>query len=140
MTNKYFKTHHDMLSEADALIEEDRWDAEDRATITDFYNGRETMSQSEAEAKGVKNVTNHLFGYDSIVQAQHQLMGIYTKDEVMFNLKFPNVVQHDKRRQEMCATQKWNGLMKKSRRLKPEWRSLTGDTTLLGHEIGRAHV
>lgn len=122
-----------MLAEADQLINEDRWDAEDRATICDFYNGRETMTQAEAEAKGVKNVTNHLFGYDSISMAQHQLMGIYTKDEVMWNLKFPNVVQHDRNRQEMCATQKWNQIMKKSRRFKPEWKSVCGDATLHGH-------
>src|SRR5687767_1589010 len=62
----YFKNHEAMLAEADTLVAEDRWDAEDRATIQDFYNGRETMTKAEAEARGAQNVTNHLFGYDSI--------------------------------------------------------------------------
>lgn len=122
-----------MLSEADSLIEEDRWDAEDRATIQDFYNGRETMSQAEAESKGAKNVTNHLFGWDSISLAQSQLMGFYTKDEIMWNVKLPHVEQADRRRQELCITQKWNAIMKRSRRLKPEWKSLTGEATLHGN-------
>lgn len=129
----YFKDHEAMLAEADQLITEDRWDAEDRATIQDFYNGRETMTKAEAELRGTQNVTNHLFGYDSINLAQTQLMGLYTKDEVMWNLKFPHVVQHDRRRQELCATQKWNAIMKKSRRFKPEWKSLTGEATLHGN-------
>lgn len=122
-----------MLAEADQLVSEDRWDAEDRATIQDFYNGRETMTKAEAEARGTQNVTNHLFGYDSISLAQAQLMGFYTKDEIMWNLKFPHVEQHDRRRQELCATQKWNAIMKKSRRFKPEWKSLTGEATLHGN-------
>lgn len=130
---KYFKGYTEMLQEADALIEEDRWDAEDRSTIQDFYNGRETMTQAEAEARGTKNVTNHLFGYDSISLAQSQLMGFYTKDEVMWNVKLPHVPQHDRKRQELCATTKWNAIMKRSRRLKPEWKSLTGEATLHGN-------
>lgn len=129
----YFRDHEAMLAEADQLISEDRWDAEDRATIQDFYNGRETMTKAEAESRGAQNVTNHLFGYDSINLAQSQLMGFYTKEEVMWTLKFPHVVQHDRRRQELCATQKWNAIMKRSRRFKPEWKSLTGEATLHGN-------
>lgn len=130
--NKWFKDHEGMLSEADRLIAEDQWDAEDRATIGSFYNGRPTMSVGEAADRGVSELTNHLFGYDSINTARDQIASIYSKSPTFIKIEVIGGEPNQRMFWEQ-VTQKWiNRAIKRSGRMKPHFKGLGGELTLFG--------
>lgn len=125
----------DRLDEIERLIEMDRLDAQDEATINRFYNGRSTMSDSEAEERGVDNITNHLFGYDSIASAKSQLDAILTKDPNLWHIEIQNAPVIEKDRWEQRATFHLNNAIRRSRRFKEPWKGLTGNITLHGRGV-----
>lgn len=125
----------DKLDEIDRLIEMDRLDAEDEATIGNFYNGRATMSEAEAEDRGVDNMTNHLFGFDSIASAKAQLDAILTKDPNLWHVEIENAPPIEKDRWEQRATFHLNNAIRRSRRFKEPWKGLTGNVTLHGRGV-----
>ena len=132
---KRFKNQTEMLAEATQLLKEDREDAEDRATLFDFYNGQETMSEEDAERQGLRNVVNHMLGFDSLNLARIQVESIYTKSSSMFELKLSNVPReymHLKDPWEKQLQEALNRIIKKSRRFKPEWKSISGEITVQG--------
>jgi hypothetical protein len=130
--NRYFGTYQAMQDEADQLIYEDEADSSDRAVISSFYNGRQTMSTAEADAQGVNELTNHLFGYDSMAVAKAQIESIYTKPEQVWSVKLPNVPLQIRQKWEMAVSRNFNTVIKKSSRLKPQIKTLAGDAVLFG--------
>lgn len=130
---KILGTYEQLLAEANELLKEDRMDAEDRAAIQSFYNGRETMSQSEAERRGVNNIVNHLLGFDSMAQATAQIFSIYTKGKNMWHVECPEAPLEKRQKTELCVTQAMNCVIKESRRFKPEWKALSGELPLFGN-------
>lgn len=133
MSRRILKTYEDMLAEAELLVTEDDLDSQDRAAIQSFYNGRETMSPTEAESKGVTNIVNHLLGFDSMNQASSQINSIYTKSKVMFTVECPEAEAADEQKWGMCVTEKLNNAIKSGRRFKTEWKSLSGEIPLFGN-------
>jgi len=135
MSNLKFRTYEEMLLEAEQLLREDYDDAYDRRVLSDFYNGKETMSRSEAENEGVRNVINHMLGFDTMNLAKIQVEGIYTKGSILWHINLMNMKQellHMKSDWELKIQQKLNEIVRKSRRFKPEWKSLAGELPLFG--------
>lgn len=133
MSRKILGEYSQLLAEADELLKEDRMDAEDRAAIQSFYNGRETMSQTESERRGVNNIVNHLLGFDSMAQAAAQIFSIYTKGKNMWSVECPDAPLDMRQKTEMCVTKAMNCVIKESRRFKPEWKALSGELPLFGN-------
>lgn len=127
-----FQDDNEMLSECDQLVKDDEADSEDRTTIASFYNGRDTMSSGEAETSGTTEITNHLFGYDSLNTARIQIEGIFTKQKHVWGLKFYDAPMEYRQQWEMAATEAFNAVIRDSRRLKPQIKSLAGQVTLFG--------
>lgn len=130
-----FSSYEDMLREANKLVEEDEFDAQDRAAIQSFYNGRETMSRSEAETQGVENITNHLFGFDSLDLSRRQIESVYTKSTTIFEFEFHKADMRVRDEWERRVAIDLDRIIKKSRRFKPEWKSLAGELTLFGRGV-----
>lgn len=131
--NPFFASHDEMLSEADMLIREDQPDSEDRAVISSFYNGRQTMTDAEAENQGVTELTNHLFGYDSMVTAKTQIESIFIKPPQVWSFKLPGVPIQVRQKWELSLNRNFNEVIKNSGRMKPEIKTLAGDLTLFGN-------
>jgi hypothetical protein len=127
-----FEDYNQMLAECDQLISEDVEDAEDRVTISSFYNGRDTMTKREQESSGTENIVNHLLGYDSINLAKQQIEAINTKPKNVFEIDLYDVPQNEKHRWEQVLTENFNMIIKNSRRFKPEWKGVAGEITLFG--------
>lgn len=132
MNKKYFDDTNDALAECDELTREDTYDSEDRATLSAFYNGRQTMSEGEADDRGVSELTNHLFGYDSINTAQEQINGMYSKSPVMWRAGIRNAPDGLNQKWGQAVTKHWNAAIKDSGRFKPEWKAFSGEVTLYG--------
>ena len=132
MNNTYFQDAEDALTECDQLTDDDRPDSEDRATIAAFYNGRATMNTCEAENRGITELTNHLFGYDSINTASEQVFGIYSKSPTLFVVNTKNAPDGLDQRWGMKTTEFLNKAIKKSQRFKPEFKAFAGEVTLDG--------
>lgn len=121
-----------MLNEAWQLVTEDQLDSADRAVISAFYNGRQTMSDGEAEERGVTELVNHLFGYDSMATAKSAIEGIFMKPPAVWQIKLPGVPSQIRQKWEIAVTKNFNSVIKRSGRLKPQIKTLAGDTVLFG--------
>lgn len=135
MSRKILKSYEDMAGEADLLVTEDQYDAQDRAAIQSFYNGRETMSITEAETRGVTNIVNHLLGFDSMNQASNQINSIYTKSKIMWQVECPEAKPENEQKWGMCVTNYFNECLKGGRRFKTEWKALSGEIPLFGNGV-----
>lgn len=127
-----FRDDEEILNECDQLVKDDELDAEDRTTIESFYNGRNTMSPDEAERNGITQITNHLFGYDSLNLARLQIEAIFTQPKEVWTFKFPEAPMEFRQQWEMYSTACFNKVIRESRRLKPHVKTLAGETTLHG--------
>lgn len=127
-----FADDNEMLAECDQLVKDDSMDAEDRATIGAFYNGRDTMSTCEADAQGQTEITNHLFGYDSLNTARIQIESIFTKTKNVWNFKMYDAPAEYRQEWEMATAEDFNAIIRDSRRLKPHVKSMAGQVTLYG--------
>ncbi|MDP2735867.1 MAG: hypothetical protein Q8P12_06700, partial [bacterium] len=97
-----------------------------------FYNGRQTMSDCEAEERGVSELTNHLLGYDSINTAQEQIFSIYSKSPILWHINVDNAPDGLDHKWGQQVTRELNRVIKGSGRLKPEFKSFAGEVTLFG--------
>ena len=132
MNNKYFDNVDDALYECNQLTRDDGYDSEDRAVLSAFYNGRQTMDECEAEEKGISELTNHLFGYDSINTAQEQIFSIYSKSPKVWNINIRNAPDGLNQKWTQKTTEFFNEAIKDSGRLKPEFKAFSGEVTLFG--------
>lgn len=132
MNKTYFNDADDALHACDKLTREDFFDSEDRATLSAFYNGRQTMSESEADEKGVSELINHLFGYDSINTAAGQIDSMYSKSPTMWRINIKNAPEGFTQKWSQEVTKFFNKAIKDSGRFKPEWKALSGEVTLYG--------
>lgn len=132
MNKDLFRNEEDMLAEVAKLVEEDYDDACDRAAITAFYNGRETMTQQEAMREGKTEIKNHLMGYDSIVASKEQIASVTTKSPTVWVTEVQNAPASVKDKWSFLITKHWNDTIRQSRRLKPVQESIAGNATLVG--------
>jgi hypothetical protein len=132
MNARYFSNTEEALSECEELTKDDAYDSHDRAVLQGFYNGRQTMTEEEADDAGVSELTNHLFGYDSINTASEQIFGIYSKSPILWHVNVRNAPDGMNQRWSQKATQILNEAVKSSGRLKPQFKAFAGEVTLFG--------
>lgn len=132
MNRRQFRDYSDLMDEADKLVEDDRDDSEDRATISAFYNGMETMGEEEAKRRGVTELTNHLFGYDSISASKEQIASTFTKSPTTWVIECDGPDEARRQKWSMAVTKHLNDAINASRRFKPVHESVSGDGTLYG--------
>lgn len=118
-------TFEEMLTEANNMLRDDILDAQDRATLLDFYNG------GNANCEGV----NHLLGYDGINLAKGQIESVATKGKAMFDMRLFNLPRdkaHLREKMELTIRQAFHEMIKRSRRFKPQWKAVAGEIAILG--------
>jgi hypothetical protein len=130
LKSRYFKDGKALLDEAEQLVREDVPMAEDESTLTKFYNGRSTWNQSDAN--DTNNLTNHLLGFDNLNTAKLQLEAIYTKSPTIWKVNITNAPQGMNQRWSDRVTTHLNRIIRESRRFREEWKSASGDLTLVG--------
>ena len=135
-TSRFFKDVDDCLAAAGNLTAEDNFDFQDRQTIANFYNGRELMTEQEAEAENAGNVINHLFGYNAMNGFKLQLGSIYNSGEWIWGYELDEQAdQSTKKQHETSMSNKMDEVIKRSRRLRPEWNGMAGEAVLHGRSV-----
>ena len=136
MNHTYFQDANDVVDECELLVNEDRYNAEDRAAIASFYNGRETMTAADAERQGITELTNHLFGHDAIATASNQIASITTKSPTIFKIKLLSGPQEKRDLWQTKITEALNKAIVRSKRFNAEWKAASGEVSL----YGRSHL
>jgi hypothetical protein len=76
---KLFATPEKIRDELGQLKKDEKFRREDRAIISNFFNGAPPLTDDEAQELGFTVNVNHLFGFKDLTNAADQLFGIYTK-------------------------------------------------------------
>jgi hypothetical protein len=132
MNRKQFRDYDDMLQECVKLLEDDDDDSYDRAAIGAFYNGTETMSEEDAKRRGVTELTNHLFGYDSIQASKEQVYSVCAKSPTTWIIECDGPNETIRQKMSMVATKALNDAINCSGRYLPVHGSAAGEATLYG--------
>lgn len=110
----------------------------DRATVSEFFNGKPPLTDEEAEAIGLTVNVNNLFGYTDLADTKAQALSLFTKPTEVFQVELDAVPQariFERRFWEMESTAGWNELIKCSGRFKPAYEGCCGDAALHGEAV-----
>lgn len=135
--SKYFTDACEAVGVAEALIDDDYLPKMDRQNVANFYNGRETMTEDEAEAENVGSTVNHLFGYSALDRLRSQISSIVTANKEVFKVECtdPNLDVGQRDYVSAIITKELNKRIRKSRRFSPEWRATAGNLILHGRNV-----
>lgn len=86
ITMKRFKKPGAILEEITTLRKDERYRREDRAKVSEFFNGAPPLTDEEAEELNITVNVNHLFGYTELAQAASQALARYTKPTNLFDV------------------------------------------------------
>ena len=132
---KLFKTAKAIVSEISSMTRSETDRREDRATVSAFYNGTAPLTDSEAEELGITVNVNNLFGYTDIAAARDQCFGLYTKPTETFSVQLDAAPTNLRQKWEMALTKELNEVVKGSRRFKPVYQGICGDSSLHGQAV-----
>lgn len=132
---KLFKTAKAIVSEISSMTRSETDRREDRATVSAFYNGTAPLTDSEAEELGITVNVNNLFGYTDIAAARDQCFGLYTKPTEIFSVQLDAAPTNLRQKWEMALTKELNEVVKGSRRFKPVYQGICGDSSLHGQAV-----
>ena len=132
---KLFKTAKAIVSEISSMTRSETDRREDRATVSAFYNGTAPLTDAEAEELGITVNVNNLFGYTDIAAARDQCFGLYTKPTEIFSVQLDAAPTNLRQKWEMALTKELNEVVKGSRRFKPVYQGICGDSSLHGQAV-----
>lgn len=129
---KLFSKPAAMFGEVTHLTKDERLRREDRATVSNFFNGAPPLTQAEAEDLGMTVNVNHLFGYKDIDDAAGQMIALYTKPTHLFSTELnfaPNGKAAD---WSMMAQSAATRVLRKIPSFKTDFMGCMGDAALHG--------
>lgn len=132
---KLFRTPEAMYGEISAMEKNERFRREDRATVSEFFNGAPPLSDEEAEELGFTVNTNNLFGYTEIAQAKEQTFGMLTKPVRCVEIELDAAPPGKRSDWSLIAQTEASRVLKKIRRFKPHYEGICGDGALHGEAI-----
>lgn len=132
---KLFKTPEAMYGEIADMERAERNRREDRATISEFYNGAPPLSDQEAEDLGFTVNVNHLYGYTDIAQVKEQTFGMLTKPARCLEIELDTAPPGRRSDWSMGASLEANRVLKKIRKFKPHYEGICGDGALHGEAV-----
>ena len=129
-----FKDVDEAFSVVNKMVEDDNAAQSDRQLVANFYSGRETMTEDEAEQSNNGDVVNHLFGFNAIDKLRSQVSSIFSSNDAIWKVlvKHPELDVAAEQAISACLTQVLAKRLRRSRRLRPEWRVAAGNMILHG--------
>lgn len=135
---RLFATPEAILSEIHAMETAEHDRREDRATVSEFFNGRPPLTDDEARAIGLNINVNNLFGYTELADTKAQALALFTKPTEIFRIELdavPPSRMFERGMWEAEAVTGFNELIKKSGRFKPAYEGCCGDAALHGEAV-----
>jgi hypothetical protein len=132
---RLFKKAAAIIAEVQRMASADSNRREDRATVSNFFNGAPPLTDEEAKELGFTVNVNHLFGYNDIDDAAGQMFGLYTKPTHLFSVELdaapPGKGMEWGAKAQAAATR----VLRKITSFKSAFEGATGDASLHGEAV-----
>lgn len=135
---RLFASPATMLEEIEQLMTDAKNRREDRATVSEFFNGKPPLTEEEAREIGLSINVNNLFGFTDLADIKSQTLGLFTKPTDIFQVEIDAMPLHrlfERGQWEGEAANSFNKLVKDSGMLKPAYESCAGDAALHGESL-----
>lgn len=129
---KLFKDPLAIYSEITDLVTNESNRRDDRAAVSEFFNGAPPLTEDEAERLGLTVNINHLFGYTEISESSEQMMSRYTKPTHPFTVQIDVAPPGKAVSWSMAAQADVARVIAKASSFKTHFRGVCGDSTLHG--------
>jgi len=130
-----FKKPRAILGEIQTMARNETDRREDRATVSNFFNGAPPLSDAEAEELGFTVNVNHLFGYQDLDDTAGQLRALYTKPTHLFNVELAAAPPGKRTDWGMKAQAAATRVLRGIDHFKTQYNGCVGDVALHGEGI-----
>lgn len=124
-----------MLAEIGKMRIAERDRREDRATVSEFFNGAPPISDAEAEEIGLTVNVNNLFGYRELADAKDQMFGLFTKPARLIEVEIDVAPPGKRADWSMYAQEQASRVLRKITSFKSAYEGACGDATLHGEAV-----
>jgi len=132
---KLFKTPSKILEEIGLMRSAEAYRREDRATVSNFFNGAPPLTDEEAAELGFTVNVNHLFGYRELSDASDQMFGFYTKSRRLIEVDLDSAEPGKRETWRMAAQEEASRVLRKIDSFKSAYQGICGDGALHGEAI-----
>jgi len=132
---KLFKTVESIYAEISAMEKAEKFRREDRATVSEFYNGAPPLTDDEAADLGFTVNVSNLFGYTDVAQAKEQTFGMFTKPARCVQIELDAAPPGKRATWGLEASTEASRVLKKIKKFKPHYEGICGDGALHGEAI-----
>lgn len=136
---KLFKSPHAIYGEISKMVQAEANRREDRATVSNFFNGAPPMTDDEAQELGLTINVNHLFGYTELADAKDQMFNLLIKPSSQFEVSIDAAPPGKRLDWEMFVRQRAAKTLKKLRFFKSAYEGCSGDASLHGEAVFYFH-
>lgn len=134
-----FSTARAIRSEITDLEKPEQSRRQNRATVSNFFNGAPPYTQEEAQRIGLEMNVNNLFGFTALATAKGQLRRMFDVPQFFYEITLKDAPPGEKQRMEMLATEALNDIVKDSGRFKIRYDGWCGDAIMHGEGLPHFH-
>lgn len=132
---KLFKKPAAVLEEIGKLRSAEKYRREDRAIVSNFFNGAPPLTDAEAEELGFTVNVNHLFGYRELADASDRVFGLFTKPATLIEVEL-NAAPNGKRSDwGVAAAMEASRVLRKVTSFKTAYQGVAGDAAMHGEAL-----
>lgn len=135
---RLYATPKAILEEIEQLHTNEKNRREDRATVSEFFNGKPPLSDEEAREIGLTINVNNLFGFTDLADIKAQTLALLTKPTDLFSVEIDAMPPHrlfERSSWQGEASDAFNKLIKISGCLKSAYEGCAGDAALHGESV-----
>lgn len=132
---KLFKKTAAIIEETRKMQKAEKFRREDRAIVSEFFNGAPPLSDQEAQDLGFTVNVNHLFGYKELADASDQFFGLYTKPATLIEVSLDAAPPGKSTLWGMEASMEASRVLKKIKSFKSAYQGICGDGAMHGEAL-----
>ena len=100
--------------------------------VRGFYNGKPIMTEADADAEAIENITNHLIGYANIQIFETKLYALWSTSNKIVDIDVHEGDAEKTERESGLITKYLNKAIYRSNRFGSFWRSVAGEIAISG--------
>jgi hypothetical protein len=132
---KLFRSAVAMRDEIGKMKNAERYRREDRAIVSNFFNGAAPLTDAEAEELGFTVNVNHLFGYSELTAAKDQVFSLFTKPARLLEVDLDAAPPGKREIWRMKAQESATRVLRKVTTFKNAYEGVSGDAALHGEGV-----
>ncbi len=132
---KLFSTAPAIYSEIQKMVTAERYRREDRATVSNFFNGAPPLTDAEAEDLGITVNVNNLFGHSDLTRSKEQVFSVFTKPARLIEVDLDAAPPGKREDWRMAAQEEATRVLRKVRNFKTAYEGVCGDASLHGEAV-----